>query len=96
MSSPGLGDADGPGAAVDRGGGVSLVLADAGKIGAQRVVRLAGDVALEAGESLRLALALGGSPLCVGARAGAVAQAVDGDQRQRRVAGDFSRPGGSA
>jgi hypothetical protein len=37
---------DGDGVAVGRGGGASLLLADAGKIGAQRVVGLACDIAV--------------------------------------------------
>ena len=56
-----------------------------GEVGAQRVVDLAGDVALEAAHDLALGLAFGGASLRVGAGALAVAQAADGDQVQGSV-----------
>jgi len=49
------------------------------------VVRLAGDVALEAADDLGLGLAFGGAALGVGAGALAVAQPADGDHVQRAV-----------
>jgi hypothetical protein len=58
---------------------------EAGEVGGQRVVGLARDVALETADDLGLGLAFGCSALGVGARAGAVAQAADGDQVQRAV-----------
>ena len=86
MSSPAAGGADRAGAAVDRGGARrSLLATEAGEVGGQCVVGLARDVALEAAEDLGLGLAFGGSPIGVGARAWAVAQAADGDQVQGAV-----------
>src|SRR6266540_5482682 len=85
MSSSVSGDADGAGAADDRGDvRRSLLAMEAGEVGGQRVVGLARDVALETADDLGLGLAFGCSALGVGARAGAVAQA-DGDQVQRAV-----------
>src|SRR5687768_15978844 len=73
------GDGDG-----GRGGGRER-LDEVGEVGAERVVGLAGDVALEAADDLLLGLALGDAPLGVGACAGAVAQAADGDHVQGAV-----------
>ena len=56
-----------------------------GEVGAQGVVDLAGDVALEAAHDFALGLAFGGAAFDVGAGALAVAQAADGDQVQRAV-----------
>src|SRR5215218_6191182 len=86
MSSSVSGDADGAGAADDRGDvRRSLLAMEAGEVGGQRVVGLARDVALETADDLGLGLAFGGSALGVGACAGAVAQAADGDQVQGAV-----------
>src|SRR5215207_5569067 len=86
MSSSVSGDADRVGAADDRGDvRRSLLAVEAGEVGGQRVVGLARDVALEAADDLGLGLAFGCSALGVGARAGAVARAADGDQVQRAV-----------
>src|SRR6266566_3431531 len=58
---------------------------EAGEIGAERVVELAGDVALEAADDVALGEAFGGAAGGVGAGAGAVLQPADGDHVQRLV-----------
>src|SRR5438552_10921770 len=55
------------------------------EVGAECVVSLAGDVALEAAEDLASAESLGGAFGGVGAGAVAVAEAADGDHVQRPV-----------
>jgi len=81
MSSAVSGDADGAGAADDRGGARGLwLVVEVGEVGLEGVVDLAGDVALEAAEDLSLGLAFGRASLRVGAGALAVAQAADGDE----------------
>src|ERR1019366_9731490 len=83
MSRAVSGDADGSGAADDRGDlSRRLWCGVVGEVGAKGVVDLAGDVALEAAEDLALGLAFGGPSLRVGAGALAVAQSADGDQVQ--------------
>src|SRR6266581_274551 len=81
-ASVGVGGGDRAGAAVDRGRvscwrdeGVEV-----GEVGAEGVVELAGDVALEAADDLGFGQALGGAPVGVGAGASAVAEPADGDQ----------------
>src|SRR6266849_44621 len=54
--------------------------AEVGKIGAEGVVELAGDVALEAADDLGFGQALGGATVGVGAGASAVAEPADSDQ----------------
>src|SRR5207244_7389319 len=54
--------------------------AEVGEVGAEGVVELAGDVALEAADDLGFGQALGGATVGVGARASAVAEPADGDQ----------------
>src|SRR5712691_7396605 len=58
---------------------------EAGEIGVERVVELAGDVALEAADDLAFGEAFGGAAGGVGAGAGAVAESADGDHVQRLV-----------
>jgi hypothetical protein len=60
-------------------------LVEAGEVGAQGVVGLAGDVALQAAHDFGLCFALSGAAAQVGACAWAVAQAADGDQVQCSV-----------
>ena len=80
------GDSDGAGAARDRGDlGWRGSRAVVGEVGAERVVNLAGDVALETAEDVAFGLAFSGPSLCVGAGALAVAQSANGDQVQRPV-----------
>src|SRR2546429_6942713 len=55
------------------------------EVGAERVVGLAGDVALEAADDFALAQSLAGALARVGAGAGAVAQAADGDHVEGSV-----------
>lgn len=78
----GEGDADRLGAAADRD---RLPCrrgrrAELGEVGAEGVVELAGDVAVEAADDLGFGQALGGATVGVGAGASAVAQPTDGDQ----------------
>src|SRR6266542_105314 len=58
---------------------------EAGEIGAERVVELARDVALEAADDVAFGEAFGGAAGGVGAGAGAVVQPADGDHVQRLV-----------
>src|SRR5438128_2230757 len=58
---------------------------EGGEVGAEGVVDLAGDVALEAADDLFLVQALGAVAVGVGARARAIAQSADGDQVERAV-----------
>jgi hypothetical protein len=86
MSSSVSGDADGAGAADDRGDMRRSRLAPgAGDVGSACCRSRARCSALETADDLGLGLAFGCSALGVGARAGAVAQAADGDQVQRAV-----------
>src|SRR6516164_8456521 len=54
--------------------------AEVGKIGAEGVVELAGDVALKAADDFGLGQSFGGATVGVGAGASAVAESADGDQ----------------
>src|SRR5438309_7854759 len=87
MSSAFAGDADRSGAAVDRDGarGCWLGWGEVGEVGAEGVVDLAGDVALETADDLFLVEAFGGAAFGVGAGAGAAAEPADGDQVERAV-----------
>src|SRR5712691_7828250 len=58
---------------------------EAGEIGAEGVVELAGDVALEAADDVAFGEAFGGAAGGVGAGSGAVVQPADGDHVQRLV-----------
>src|SRR6266542_5746292 len=86
-ASPGAGGADRSCAAVDRDRSLCRHRrrSELGKIGAEGVVELAGDVALEAADDLGFGQALGGATVGVGAGASAVAEAADGDQVERAV-----------
>src|SRR3954471_18789834 len=66
---------------MSRGGGCG----EAGEVGVEGVVDLAGDVALEAADDFGLGLALAAAALGVGAGAGAVAQAADRDHVEGAV-----------
>src|SRR4051794_3568231 len=87
MSSGRDGASDGSGAAGDGDDRVAPLrgLGLLEQVGEERVVELAGDVALEAADDLGLGLALGGAAFGVGACAFAIAQAADGDHVQRAV-----------
>src|SRR5438093_10283015 len=56
-----------------------------GEVGAEGLVGLAGDVALEAADDLAAVEAFGSAAVGVGAGAGVVAEAADGDHVERAV-----------
>jgi len=81
MSSAFAGDPE-TGAAAEDGGRSDRLRLEVGEVGAECVVDLAGDVALEAADDLGLGPAFGGTACGIVAGALAVAQPADSDEMQ--------------
>src|SRR6266566_2844900 len=85
MSSAFAVDCEAGVAAHDRCGVAARLRTGVGEISAERVVDLAGDVALEAAHDFAFGLAFGGASLRVGSGARAEAQPADSDEMQSTV-----------